>query len=62
MIYTLKNYQREAVDALKALIELGFKFKTKRYEEVSGSDYGSVVAICRNIGQEKGEDEHYGVG
>ena len=30
MIYTLKNYQRDAVDALKALIELGFKFKTKK--------------------------------
>ena len=30
MIYTLKNYQRQAVDALKALIELGFKFKTKK--------------------------------
>lgn len=30
MIYTLKNYQRDAVDELKGYIELGFRSKTRK--------------------------------
>ena len=30
MIYTLKNYQRDAVDELKGYIELGFRSKIEK--------------------------------
>ena len=30
MIYTLKNYQRDAVDELKGYIELGFRSKNRK--------------------------------